>query len=125
MSAFTRALLAFAYAAIPVLAADLIIPLPGNADISRKTIQYRCNASGTKLGLPSDVFAVEYINGGGNSLAVVPISGKPVIFVTVLSGSGARYVAQQYTWWEAKGSVTVSSLQTRLSRRAVPLGDGK
>ena len=113
MSSFTNVLLAFASAAIPALAADLTIPLPGNADMAKKTVQYRCDLGGAKLGLPADVFPVEYINGGGNSLVVVPISGKSMIFVTVLSASGARYVAQQYTWWEAKGSVTVSSLQDK------------
>lgn len=76
MSSFTNVLLAFASAAIPALAADLTIPLPGNADMKKKTVKYRCDPSGTKLGLPADVFPVEYINGGGNSLVVVPISGR-------------------------------------------------
>jgi membrane-bound inhibitor of C-type lysozyme len=41
---------------------------------------------------------------------VVPIAGKPVIFANVLSGSGARYAAHQYVWWEAAGrSVTLRS----------------
>ncbi len=91
-------------------AADLTIPLPGDAPVTRKSVQYQCDGNVTKLGLPAGAFSVEYINGGGNSLAVVPISGKPMIFVTVLSGSGARYVAQQYTWWEAHNAVTVSSV---------------
>lgn len=101
----------FSLLASTAWAADLVIPLPETADISRKTVQYQCDAAGSKLGLPAGAFKVDYINGGGNGLAVVPISGKPMIFVTVLSGSGARYAAQQYIWWEAHNQVTVSSLQ--------------
>jgi membrane-bound inhibitor of C-type lysozyme len=52
---------------------------------------------------------VEYINGGGNSLAIVPVSGNTLIFSNVIAGSGARYLAGQYTWWESGGSVTLSS----------------
>jgi membrane-bound inhibitor of C-type lysozyme len=40
----------------------------------------------------------------------IAFAGKPIIFANVLSGSGARYAAQQYIWWEAAGrSVTLTS----------------
>ncbi len=110
----------FGLIAIQAVAADLTIPLTGNESMSRKTVSYTCDASAAQLGLPSGSFKVEYINGGGNSLAVVPISGKSLIFVNVLSGSGARYVAQQYTWWDAKGAVTISSLETKLQSSCRP-----
>lgn len=90
-------------------AADLVINLPGSGPASRKTVTYRCDATGAKMGLPPSTFQVEYINGGGNSLAVVPINGNPLIFANVVSGSGARYAAQQYIWWEARGSATLYS----------------
>ncbi|MDQ2774461.1 MAG: MliC family protein [Acidobacteriota bacterium] len=54
-----------------------------------------------KLGLPPDAFTVEYLNGGGNSLAITPISGRSLIFVSVISGSGARYASGPYIWWDA------------------------
>lgn len=95
--------------AVAAASADLTVQLPGETAVSHHRVHYRCDAGGSKLGLPSGAFAVDYINGGGNSLAVVPISGKPLIFVTVLSGSGARYAAQQFIWWEAHNAVTVSS----------------
>lgn len=90
-------------------AENITIHLPQNATVARKTVQYRCDAQATKVGLPSGSFPVEYINGGGNSLAVVPINGNPLIFSSVISGSGARYAAQQFIWWDAKGVVTVSA----------------
>lgn len=101
-------------------AADLTIHLPDDASVSRKSARYQCDANAAKLGLPAEAFPVEYINGGGNSLVIVPVAGKPLLFVTVLSGSGARYAAQQYIWWEAHGTVTVSSTLEKESSSCHP-----
>ena len=91
------------------IAADITIHLPASVSVSRRTVQYQCDAQGAKIGVPSGPFPVEYINGGGNSLAVVPISGNTLILSNVIAGSGARYAAQQFIWWEAKGAVTLYS----------------
>jgi membrane-bound inhibitor of C-type lysozyme len=101
--------LALSMCASMASANDLTIHLPDNSSVSRQTVQYRCDAKGSDIGVPSGPFAVEYINAGGNSLVVVPISGKGLIFSSVISGSGVRYTARQYTWWDAKGSVTLSA----------------
>jgi membrane-bound inhibitor of C-type lysozyme len=91
-------------------ATDLTLHLKGSGTISRITAQYQCDAEGVKMGLPAGVFSVEYINGAGNSLAILPLGGKSVIFANVMSGSGARYAAQQFIWWDAAGrSVSLSS----------------
>jgi membrane-bound inhibitor of C-type lysozyme len=95
--------------AITASAEDITIHLPASASVSRKTVRYQCDAQGSQIGVPPVPFSVEYVNGGGNSLVVVPISGKPLIFSNVISASGARYAAQQYIWWEAKGTVTLYS----------------
>jgi membrane-bound inhibitor of C-type lysozyme len=92
-----------------VSATDLTIHLPDSPPITRQTVTYQCDATGTTIGVPAGQFRVEYINGGGNSLVIVPISGNSLIFSNVSSGSGARYTAQQYTWWDAKGAVTLYS----------------
>ncbi len=102
--AILLAALVFAGAAA---AEDLTIHLPPSARVSRNTVQYRCGAQAAKIGLPAGPFAVDYITGAGNSLAVVPIHENPLVFSSVVSASGARYAAQQYVWWEAKGAVTV------------------
>jgi membrane-bound inhibitor of C-type lysozyme len=101
--------LALIGSAVAATAADLTIHLAGSATVSRKTVQYQCDAAGAKIGVPAGSFNVEYINGGGNSLAVVPIAGNTLIFSNVMSGSSARYTAQTFTWWEAGGSVTLYS----------------
>jgi membrane-bound inhibitor of C-type lysozyme len=88
--------------------AEITVHVSGDGEISRKTLQYECDATGVKLGLPQGPFAVEYINGAGNSLAVVPVSGESLIFANVVSGSGARYMARQFTWWDGR-AITFSS----------------
>jgi membrane-bound inhibitor of C-type lysozyme len=87
-------------------ASELTIHLNGDEKIERKTVRYQCDAQGAKMGLPAGVFSVEYLNGAGNSLAVVPVKGNSMVFVTVPSGSGAKYAAAQFTWWEAGGRGT-------------------
>jgi len=80
---------------------DLTIHLKGSEPITRRVVTLQCDAEGVKLGLPAGPFSVEYINGAGNSLAVLPISGKSLIFANVMAASGARYAAGNYIWWDA------------------------
>jgi membrane-bound inhibitor of C-type lysozyme len=91
------------------VASDLTIHLSGSQTISRKTVRYQCDAQAAKMGLPAGVFSVEYINGAGNSLAIVPVSGNSMIFANVISGSGARYAAGEFIWWDAAGRGTTFS----------------
>ena len=90
-------------------ASDLTLHMNGTPTFSRKTVKYQCDSQAAKMGLFPGVFSVEYINGGGNSLAIVPVGADTTIFVNVISGSGARYVAKQFTWWDAAGGATFSS----------------
>ena len=90
-------------------ATDLTIHLSSSQPISRKTVQYQCDGQAAATGLPATAFQVEYINGAGNSLVVVPVQGASLIFTNVTSASGARYAAGQYIWWDAAGSVNFYS----------------
>jgi|SRR5580658_4760872 membrane-bound inhibitor of C-type lysozyme len=92
--------------------ADLTLQLPGNGAFTRTVVHYKCDALGVQLGLPSGPFAVEYINASANSLAILPVSGSSLVFVSVLSASGARYAAQRYIWWEAAGRSISFSAET-------------
>jgi membrane-bound inhibitor of C-type lysozyme len=67
------------------------IDLPGAASAERTTIAYSCGGD-RKV-------TAEYVNAGGNSLAIVNLGEQTVLMVSVLSGSGARYAGQQYIWW--------------------------
>jgi membrane-bound inhibitor of C-type lysozyme len=91
------------------LASDLTIHLNGTDAVKRNAVRYQCDAQATKMGLPAGIFSVEYLNGAGNHLAVVPVKGNSMIFVTVPSGSGAKYAAEEFTWWEAGGRGTTFS----------------
>jgi membrane-bound inhibitor of C-type lysozyme len=90
-------------------ATDLTIHLNGSEPLTRKNVQYQCDAQAAAMGLPATAFPVEYINGAGNSLAIVAVHGNSMIFANINSGSGARYAAGQYIWWEAGGAVTFYS----------------
>ena len=82
-------------------AADLTIHLAGEEPVSRHVVQFQCDSTGVQLGLPAGVFPVEYLDGAGNSLAVLPIGGHSLIFANVISASGARYASGRYIWWDA------------------------
>lgn len=103
------------FAALFLLAAtasatDLTLHLSDPTPITRKTVTFTCDAQAAALGLPTGTFPVEYVNGAGNSLAILPIEGRSLIFVSVLTGSGARYASGRLIWIDA-GSRGVS-LQT-------------
>jgi membrane-bound inhibitor of C-type lysozyme len=87
----------------PACAADLTIALPDAPHVSRQIIRYQCGAGAGVLGLPRSPFPVTYLNAGENSLALLPVDGKSLIFVNVFAGSGARYAHGAYIWWDAAG----------------------
>jgi membrane-bound inhibitor of C-type lysozyme len=91
------------------MATELTIHLNGSQPISRQTIHYQCDAQGAAMGLPATAFAVEYINGAGNRLAIVPVRATSMVFANIFSGSGARYAAAEYIWWDAAGRTTTFS----------------
>nr|WP_259295086.1 MliC family protein [Paraburkholderia sp. DHOC27] len=58
----------------------------------RQTHQYTC-ATGK-------ILRVTYWNASnGQSFALVPVKGRPMLFVDTLAASGVRYQAGSYVWW--------------------------
>lgn len=88
------------------------IELHSKAKIERMQADYNCGAAG-KL-------AVTYINADPNFLALValPKQPQPLVFASVISGSGARYAAGKYVWW-TKGN-SASLYDTTLGDNAPP-----
>ena len=74
----------------------VVITLGATGDFERKTVSYGCQGD-------QDSLAVDYLNAAPNYLALIPLDGSTLVFNTVLSGSGAKYVAGKYVWW-TKGS---------------------
>lgn len=52
---------------------------------------------------------VNYVNADPNFLAVVPVSGaaQPLVFSSVLSGSGVRYAAAKWIWWSTGNTASL------------------
>jgi membrane-bound inhibitor of C-type lysozyme len=84
-------------ATAPALAAvDLNVGINLSGDVQIVTAIYGC-------GEGTDPVTVKYINAAPNFFAIVPIEGQDVVFVNVVSGSGAKYVSGVWEWWN-KGS---------------------
>lgn len=98
-----------AAAPAPASAAEINLSIPlslGSMDsVSSQT--YGC-ADGSEI-------AVQYVNAGANSLAILPMDGAPRIFVNVLSGSGARYQSGADVWWSKGNSATLHSELTKVA----------
>ena len=56
-----------------------------------RTMRYQCDGGKT--------LAVRYFNSPDNQAAVFRIAGKPLLAVSTVSASGARYVGGRYEWW--------------------------
>jgi membrane-bound inhibitor of C-type lysozyme len=83
-----------ALAALPASAVEtsmqFVLEFEGNAQ--RDVMTYQCDGIDEPMN-------VQYINAHPTFLAIVPIEGEDMIFVNVISASGARYVSGQYEWW--------------------------
>jgi membrane-bound inhibitor of C-type lysozyme len=89
--------IAVALSASPALAAvDLNVGINLSGDVQIVTSIYGC-------GEGTEPLTVKYINAAPNFFAIVPIEGEDVVFVNVISGSGAKYVSGVWEWWN-KGS---------------------
>ncbi len=84
------------------VSAAVILSFSGNFE--RSVVQYDCGLS--------EPLVVDYVNAAPNFLAIVPVDGQKLVFVTVLSGSGAKYAAGEYEWWSKGGEATLSNLTT-------------
>lgn len=96
----TRSILAALVAAAlfaPVAAhaaeATLQIELGTQGDFERRAMTYECNDG-------SSVTAT-YINAAPNFLAILPVvdEPEPLVFTSVVAGSGVRYVSGIWEWW--------------------------
>jgi membrane-bound inhibitor of C-type lysozyme len=78
---------------------ELVLRLTGNAE--RHVVSYQCEGV-------DHLFPVTYINAEPNFLAILPVEGKELIMVTVVSADGARYVSGPAEWWTRGSDATFS-----------------
>ncbi|QRQ88533.1 MliC family protein [Cupriavidus oxalaticus] len=67
-----------------------------------RTVRYQCDGDKT--------LTVRYFNSGDNQAVVFRLDGKPVLAVTTVSASGARYVGGRYEWWTKGDTGTLRDL---------------
>jgi membrane-bound inhibitor of C-type lysozyme len=91
-----RPLFVLALLATPAAAqSSLNLELSTAADFERRTVSYDC---GTEVPL-----TVVYLNVAPNFLALLtpPETSDMLVLSAVVSGSGARYAAANWVWWNA------------------------
>lgn len=94
--------------ATAVLAADtsatISFEVPGADEATSTKATYTCG---------DQTVAVEYINAGSVSLALLTLKDDFVVAANVLSGSGAQYAGAQYIWWsKGMSDATLTDLMT-------------
>ena len=67
-----------------------------------RTVRYQCDGD--------KPLTVRYFNSTDNQAAILRLEGKPVLAVSVVSGSGARYVGGRYEWWTKGDEGTLRDL---------------
>jgi membrane-bound inhibitor of C-type lysozyme len=73
-------------------ASAMPLTVPQIQEGSSQTVKYDCK-DGKSV-------SVRYTNTKNRqSFALLTVDGRKLLFVNVMSGSGSRYVADQYTWW--------------------------
>ena len=98
--------------ATPALAAvELNVGINLSGDVQIVTTPYGCGAD--------EPLVVRYINAQPNFFAIIPIEGRDVVFVNVISGSGAKYVSGQYEWWNKGTDATLHDVTEGLDAAPV------
>lgn len=82
-------------------AADVTLSL--DAPVERSSVAYACRGAAP--------MTVEYVNAGDNSLALVPVDGRTLVFVATLAASGVRYASGPYVWWTKGDEASLSDLR--------------
>lgn len=89
------------------------VGVTGDAEI--KTVKYDCEHH--------DPITVQYLNSAPNFLALVPVEVdgdlKTLLFVNVISGSGAKYVSGRYEWWSKGNDATLHDVTEGLDAAPV------
>ena len=99
--------------ASPALAAvDLNVGINLSGDVQIVTAIYGCGDGAPEL-------TVKYINAAPNFFAIIPIEGQDVVFVNVISASGAKYVAAEYEWWNKGADATLHNVTEGLDAAPV------
>ena len=99
--------------ASPALAAvDLNVGINLSGDVQIVTTLYGCGDAQPEL-------TVRYINAQPNFFAIIPIEGEDVVFVNVISASGAKYVSGVWEWWNKGADASLHNVTEGLDAAPV------
>ncbi len=99
--------------ATPALAAvDLNVGINLSGDVQIVTTLYGCGDAPPEL-------TVRYINAQPNFFAIIPIEGEDVVFVNVISASGAKYVSGAWEWWNKGADASLHNVTEGLDAAPV------
>ncbi|MBX4335979.1 MliC family protein [Bartonella raoultii] len=87
------------------LAASLIIEVPDNPEPTTETVIYQCDT-----GINKERVEATYHNADNISLVDFKWKGDRIIAANVIAASGAKYVGEQYIWWEKNKEVMLYDL---------------
>jgi membrane-bound inhibitor of C-type lysozyme len=93
-------------------AVDLNVGINLSGDVQIVTAVYGCGDAIPEL-------TVKYINAAPNFFAIVPVDGQDVVFVNVVSASGAKYVSGVYEWWNKGADATLHNVTEGLDAAPV------
>jgi membrane-bound inhibitor of C-type lysozyme len=97
----------------PALAAvDLNVGINLSGDVQIVTAVYGCGEGSAPL-------TVKYINAAPNFLAIIPVEGEDVVFVNVVSASGAKYVSGVWEWWNKGADASLHNMTEGLDAAPV------
>ncbi len=92
--------------AAPALALDTslqyVLTLTG--DVERSQVRYECEGR-------EELLVVEYVNAAPNYLAILAVEDEPLVFASVISGSGVRYASGFYVWWTSGAEASLFDLR--------------
>lgn len=73
-------------------------------DVERRQVRYECDGR-------EDLLTVEYVNAAPNYLAILTMEDEPLVFASVISGSGVRYASGFYVWWTSGSEASLYDLR--------------
>ncbi|GAA5096333.1 MliC family protein [Bartonella acomydis] len=86
-------------------AASLVIEMPDNPEPTTQTVTYQCDTGTNK-----ERIEATYHNAGHISLVDFKWKGDRIIAANVIAASGAKFMGEQYIWWEKNKEVTLYDL---------------
>lgn len=95
---------AFATTSAAALDTSLQYVFTLTGDVERTQVRYECEGR-------EELLVAEYVNAAPNFLTILAVDDEPLVFASVISGSGARYASGFYVWWTRGAEASLYDLR--------------